>query len=349
MGAMNTNTPSHAQSTAPRSKFLRGVFLGVFGACCWGFSGVCVNFLTSGYGVSSPWLGFMRLTLAGIIFAIAAVLADKNNLLGLLRDRKAMISVTLFALFGMALYQISYIMAIHTAGAATESLLCEMSLIYIMVFSCIHEHRRPRRSELAAIVLAVAGVYCIATKGDPSTIAIGLVGLAWCALDGVLQFLHNVLPLDALERYGSLSVNAVGMLIGGMILAPVAQPWFVQVSFDGAAWAAFIGTVIIGAAFGYLFSMQALKDAGPVIGSLTLVFEPIAAVVASAVILGTTFCAFDFIGGACIISMMVVVTLADARRSSEQALNQAAVARIAHDKASNALAPSRTKEPHARP
>ena len=179
---------------------MRGVFLGVFGACCWGFSGVCVNFLTSGYGVSSPWLGFMRLTLAGMIFAIAAVLVDKNNLLGLLRDRKAMISVTLFALFGMALYQISYIMAIHTAGAATESLLCEMSLIYIMVFSCIHEHRRPRRSELAAIVLAVAGVYCIATKGDPSTIAIGLVGLAWCALDGVLQFLHNVLPLDARER-----------------------------------------------------------------------------------------------------------------------------------------------------
>ncbi len=292
------------------SKKARGVVAGVSGACFWGISNVFINFLTNNYSVAASWIGCFRVLVAGLVFIAICLATCRERLLAMLRDRRAMVGVVLFAVLGIAVYQISYIMAIGSTNASTEALLTQLSLIYIMVYTCARDRRAPMAAELFGLALALVGVFCIATKGDPAALVVGLAGLGWCLLDGVLGFLHNTLPLYALDRYGSLSVNAVGMTLGGLLLIPIAQPWAGAPAFDGIGWAAFGATTLFGAILGYLLAMQGLKDSGPMLGSLLLVFTPIVATLASAALLGTAITAFDLIGLVCIVAMMVVMSLA---------------------------------------
>ena len=226
-----------------------------------------------------------------------------------MRDRRALAGTVLYAIFGIAALQVTYVVAIDTTSAATESLVGQLNLVYMMAFTCLRARRRPRPAEAAGLVLALAGVWCIATKGDPSSLVVGITGLAWCLLDSALAFLHNSLPLCALERHGSLPVNAVGMLLGGIILLPFAKPWAATPALDAVGWAAFAGTTVFGAILGYFLVMQSLKEAGPMVGSLLMIFTPATAVAASAIVLGTPITAFDLVGLALILAMMALMAL----------------------------------------
>lgn len=291
------------------SRRVLGIAMGVVGACFWGISGVFVSFLTSNYNVEPAWLGCLRVLAGGIVFCAICLTLQRERLGGLVRDRRAMVGTMLFAALGIALYQIVYIVAIRATNAGTESLINQVSLVYMMVFTCVRERHAPKRVEVLALALALAGVWFIATKGDPSSLALAVGGIAWCLLDSVLGFLHNALPLYALSRYGSLAVNAVGMTLGGIMLLPIAQPWCGLPALDACGWGAVAGTTICGAILGYLLAMQGLKEAGPMLGSLLLVFVPIVATLASAVFLGNAITVFDLIGLACIVGMMVVMSL----------------------------------------
>ncbi len=309
MGSKANRTVSNALVEASVSRKPLGIALGVIGACFWGVSGVFVSFLTANYTVSPSWLGCFRVLIGGLVFVAVCLTLRKRELMGLLRDRRAMAGTVLFAVFGIAIYQIVYIVAIRSTNAGTESLITQLSLVYMMVYTCLHERHAPRPAELLGLTLALTGVYCIATKGDPSTLVVGLGGMSWCLVDSVLGFLHNALPMYALGRYGSLPVNAVGMTLGGAMLIPVAQPWGGLPALDALGWACVAGTTVCGAILGYLLAMQGLKDAGPMLGSLLLVFTPIVATLASALVLGTALTAFDVIGLVCILGMMLVMAV----------------------------------------
>lgn len=296
-------------------KRIRGMAMGIAGASCWGASGVFINLLTKHCEVDAVWVGCMRMVIAGVVFLAIAAATDRKRLLAMLKDHKAMVGVTLFALFGMAIFQVTYVLAIKTAGAAAESLIAQVFLVYIMVFTCRANHRFPKKSELAGVFLALAGVFCISTKGNPAALAISGVGLALCLTDSVLQFLHNTLPLYALKRYGSLNVNAAGMVLAAIMLAPFGQPWNISATLDASGWGFLAGSALVGAALGYLLSMQSLTEIGPLLGSLTLVFEPVCSVVLSMLFLGTALTFFDVLGVVAILAMMVIMTMASANES----------------------------------
>lgn len=286
------------------------MLMGILGAACWGASGVLLNFLVDHYTVSNTWVGCVRMLIAGVVFMAIALATDRQRLFAMLKDRKAMTGVLLFGLFGMAIFQVTWMFAISTAGAAAESLISQVFLVYIMIFNCRVNSRFPRKAEVIGVVLALTGVFFIATKGNPGTLAIGGTGLAWCLVDSVLMFLHNTLPLYALREYGSLNVNAVGIMFAGIIMAPLAQPWNVAPGIDLFAIGIVAASALVGAVLGYVLSMGALEKVGPLLGSLTLVFDPVSAVLLSALVLGSSFTVFDIFGIAAILSMIVVMTVA---------------------------------------
>lgn len=287
------------------------MLMGCLGCCCWGFSGVCINYLTNHYEVGDAWVGCIRLLCAGAVFLAVAAVRRPRELRGLFHDGRAMALTVLYALLGMALMQVVYVIAIRSAGAACDSLIAQTSLIYVMIYACIRKRRLPRGTELVCVLLAFAGVFCVATKGDVSQLAIGLVPLLFCLLDGVLMFLHNTIPIEPLRAYGTTAVNSVALVLGGIFLLPVAQPWATPVSFGLDGWAALAATIFIGAGLGYLLAAQGLKDAGPLLGTFACVLEPISAMVFSVLLLGVGFTPFDVIGCFFIGAMMVLLTLSE--------------------------------------
>lgn len=293
------------------NKKIRGMVLGCLGCICWGFSGVCINYLTNNYEVGDSWVGCVRLLCAGIVFLAITLTRERASLVALLHDRRALVLTVAYAILGMSLMQVVYVIAIRSAGAASDSLIAQTSLVYVMLFTCIRKKCAPKKIELFCIVLAFAGVFCIATKGDVTKLAIGFLPLMFCLADGVLMFLHNTIPLEPLRKYGTMPVNSVALVLGGIFLLPVAQPWAKPLTFGLDGWLALGATIFVGAGLGYMLTSQGLKDAGALLGTFACVLEPVSAMVFSVLILGVTFVFADVLGCLFIAAMMVLLTIGE--------------------------------------
>ena len=97
------------------------------------------------------------------------------------------------------------------------------------------------------------------------------------------------------------------MLIGGIFLNVYARSWTFEVNLPVQGWLAVAATIVFGTIIAFILFMQGLKDVGAVKSSMLAATEPVAATVFSALWLGTTFSATDFIGFAAIIATIFLL------------------------------------------
>ena len=298
------------QSTAPnRTHELQGVVLSCLGASCWGFSGTCVSYLVGHNDVDIPWLACTRLFVAGLLFLGLAFLRDRDKFAVLFRDKKLVLHTLAYTLLAVVLMQISYMTSIKYTNAGTTLLLLETSIPIVLVIECIRKRRLPRPIEALALVMALAGVVCIATQGNLGSIGINPEGLVWGLLSAVANASYILLSVKVVERCGSLVLNGVGMTLGAIILAPLGHPWDSTVVLDVSGCLVFWAIVLVGTMFAYAIYLRGVALCGPVKASLVGVAEPISGTIISALWLGTVFSSWDFLGGALIIAMMIIVAL----------------------------------------
>lgn len=291
------------------SKTTRGVVLALIGGTCWGFSGTCAKFLMDSYAVDPVWLVCVRQLAASVLFLAyaAAVPGERVHLHDLARTRMGgvagVVTMVLTALCMMA-NSCGYVVTINITNSATATVLQALGLVVLMVYACVVARRRPRRRELAGLVLALGGTFLLATGGDPTKLSMPAAGLAWGIFTGVTYSLYTAVPAKALERWGSPVVNGVAMLISGLILAVAIRPWEAVPAFDavGLAWLAII--IVVGTFLAFALYLQGVKDLGPLRASMLGTSEPISATVFSVLWLGTAFAPTDIVGFAMIVVMV---------------------------------------------
>ena len=299
------NTPSKAD----RSQELKGLFFAALGASCWGFSGTCVSYLVGLNEVDIPWLACVRLIVSGLLFLVIALIRDRDKFAMLFHDRGLIVRTILYTLLAVVLMQISYMTSIKYTNAGTTLLLLEISIPIVLVVECIRGRRLPRPVEVLALALAFAGVLSIATQGQLGSIGINPLGLFWGLLSAVANASYILLSVKVVEKCGSLVLNGVAMTLGAILLAPLAHPWDSAVMLDFAGWIVFAAIVLVGTMFAYAIYLRGIALCGTVKASLVGVAEPISGTVISALWLGTVFSGWDFLGGALIIAMMIIVAL----------------------------------------
>ena len=304
---MENEDDTHA--TRNRARELQGVVLACLGASCWGFSGTCVSYLVGHNDVDIPWLACTRLFVAGLLFLGLAFIRDRDKFSILIHDRGLIVRTLAYTLLAVVLMQISYMTSIKYTNAGTTLLLLETSIPIVLVVECIRARRLPRPIEALALVLALAGVTCIATQGNLGSIGINPAGLVWGLLSAVANASYILLSVKVVEKCGSLILNGVGMTLGSLILMPLGHPWDSTVMLDTSGWIVFWAIVLVGTMFAYAIYLRGIALCGTVKASLVGVSEPISGTVISALWLGTVFSSWDFLGGALIIAMMIIVAL----------------------------------------
>ena len=292
-----------------RSRELRGVIYAIIGACCWGFSGTCVSYLVDKNQVDIPWLACTRLFVAGLLFLAVAFIRDRDKFAVLFRSRELMAHTGLYTLLAVVLMQISYMSGIKYTNAGTTLLLLEVSVPIVLIVECVRGRRLPKPVEALALVLAVAGVLAIATQGNLGSIGINPLGLMWGLLSAVANASYILLSVKVVEKCGSLVLNGVAMTFGAILLAPFARPWESTVTLDVNGWIVFFAIVLVGTMFAYAIYLRGIAYCGTVKASLVGVAEPISGTVISALWLGTVFSGWDLLGGALIVTMMIIVAL----------------------------------------
>lgn len=296
-------------SPEQRRALIEGIVCAFCGAVCWGFSGTCANFLFDNFGLNPSWVVCWRLIVAGLIFLGISLATQREQLVGLLRDGRMMARTVLVALMGVLLIQMSYMLSIKYCGADTALLLQQVGLLFIMGISCIRVRRLPNKREFLCLVMAIVGVWLIATQGNPTVLSINPRGLFWGIVAAMALTAHNLLPIPVMRKYGNIVMNAVSFLIAAIVLVPIERPWETHVEMPADGWLALVAIIVLGTFLAYFLYMQGVRKAGPVRASLIAVMEPASAQVFCFVWLGMVPTCWDLIGCALILGMVVLISL----------------------------------------
>lgn len=292
------------------SKLVKGTLLTIIAGIAWGLSGASGQYLLA-HGFTALALTNVRLLIAGSILLSVGFLADKDKLLRFLKDRKAMVSLALFAIFGLMLNQFAYLLTIHETNAGTATVLQYLCPILILIYSCLRTRKAPGLMEIVSMALAFTGTVLIATHGDFSQLAITPKGLFWGLFSALTYALYILIPIQIIRDWGTMLVIGLGMALSGLALTPFSGLGQLSLDFTPGLWAALAGIILIGTIVAYTLFLKGSGMIGPVKSSLLASIEPISAVFFSFLIMGEQFFAIDFLGMGMILLAVSMISLRD--------------------------------------
>lgn len=290
-------------------KMIKGIAVTLLAGTCWGFSGTCGQFLFQSKNIPTDFITCVRMLTAGLILTMLLVIKEGRAGFSIVKNRRDMLFCALFAVAGVLCSQYTYLQAIAYSNAGTGTILQYVGPVLIMLAACLLERRRPSGKEVTALLLAVLGVWISATHGDFSSMAISGKALAWGLASAVALVFYTMAPEKIIHRYGSLSVTAFAMLIGGAVMLCFSRPWRYQIAWDAGTVLAMLFMIVFGTAVAYTMYLQGVKLLGSVKGSLCSCIEPVSATLFAALWLDTKFGAAEIIGFVCILSTVVLLAL----------------------------------------
>ena len=170
------------------------------------------------------------------------------------------------------------------------------------------------------MVLAIAGTFLIATHGQLNQLAITPKGLVWGLVSAFAYALYIILPLNLIQKWGSMLVIGVGMTIPGILMLPFSGLLSSSGNYRLDTWMALFGLVVIGTIFAYTAFLKGTSLVGAVKGSLLASFEPVSAVFFAFVIMKEHFFMVDVIGMAMILLAVLLISLKDLMIQKEKGI-----------------------------
>ena len=295
--------------TNTRKEIIIGTFLTIAGGILWGISGVCGQFLFQNKDVTASWLVPIRLVTAGFLLLCYYVIRDKGKTFDIWKTKRNRIDIIIYGLAGMMLCQYSYFQTIEWSNAGTATVIQYLGPALIVVWVCLQTKRLPEKKEVLGVILAVTGIFLIATHGNPTTLALSQKALIMGLLSAVSVVIYTVKPARMQAQFDTPLILAWGMLISGLTLTVTFRPWNHHVIFDGETFSALIFIILFGTMAGFSMYMTGVKMIGSVKASLYSCVEPVASMVLTAVWMKVSFTTPDLIGTALVIATIIILAI----------------------------------------
>lgn len=286
-----------------------GTFLTIAGGILWGISGVCGQFLFQSKDVTASWLVPLRLVTAGFLLLCYYLIRDKGKAFDIWKTKRNRIDIIIYGLAGMMLCQYSYFQTIEWSNAGTATVIQYLGPALIVVWVCLQTRRLPEKKEVLGVILAVTGIFLIATHGNPTTLALSQKALIMGLISAVSVVIYTVKPARMQAEFDTPLILAWGMLIGGTALTIAFRPWNNKVIFDGEAFTALTFIILFGTMAGFSMYMTGVKMIGSVKASLYSCVEPVASMVLTAVWMKVSFTTPDLIGTTFVIATIIILAL----------------------------------------
>ncbi len=290
-----------------KSNQIKGAFLTMFGAACWGISGCTGQYLFTRQGMDAFWLAPIRLTLAGILLCGYFLVRNPKLLFAPWHGRRNIIDLLIYGIAGVSGCQMLYFTTIQLAGAGMATILQNISPVFILMVVCWQAKRMPRGFEIGSILLALVGLFFLTTHGSLDGLAVSpeaLVTGLCCALCVVV---YTVWPHNLQQQFPTPVLQGWAFLVGGVLFSLICRPWEVGYVPNAMGWLGIAVVVIIGNVVAFCSFMQGVKMVGAQKASLYSFAEPVTAAVISTLVLGSSFSFWDALGFGCIFLMLVLL------------------------------------------
>ena len=293
---------------------VKGTLLALIGGAFWGCSGACGQFLFDNYNVTANWLVPIRLFVGGLILMIVYLVKSPKQTVSIWREPRNIAPLLVYGLLGIMLCQYTYFLTIQWSNAGTATVLQYIAPVMIMAVVCATERKTPKVTELIALVLAVAGVFLIATHGNFSSLAISGKALAAGLVSAATVVVYNLAPRRLLNEYPAPMLLGWAMLMGGIVLALIFKPWTVGAELDFAGWAAVAAIILLGSIAGFTLYMLSVKYIGATKASIFASVEPVTAEVLAVVWLGSPIYAADIAAFVMIVSTVFILAIGERKK-----------------------------------
>ena len=305
------------------SRFAQGVLSALLGAGLWGFSGACAQYLFSHYTISPLFITVVRMLCAGTLFLVVLIIRQRDTLRAIIADAGSLRRLTIFGSCGLLGSQLTYVVAVSYTNAGTATVLQCLSIVFVMAATCVLLRQAPRISEVIAFGCAFAATLLIATKGDLGVLNLPLPGLVWGLANAGATAFYIMYPRSLFEKWGSLAVTGLGMLMGGCcalalwvmgsLAAPIAGEQVAAVvtvpALDATGVLVLALFIFVGTFCAFGLYLHGVSIVGGVAGGLLGAIEPVSATLFSAIWLSTLFYPADWIGLVLMVITIAIVTL----------------------------------------
>lgn len=291
----------------------KGMLYVLLAAILWGSSGVCAQYIMQHSQVSAGWLTMFRLLFSGFMLLMVSLLHG-DQVCNVLSVRRDLFSLLVFSLCGAVGVQLTFLITIENANAATATVLQFLSPTIIVSWYALVRRKRPGKQVFATILTSLAGTFLLVTHGNPTSLNISGVALFWGVASAFAAAFYTTYPSPLIARYGTLPIVGWSMFFGGLMLVPfyIRQPTTITTS--GGILLGFFYLIVIGTAVAFtLYLKGAQLIGGPKAGILSCA-EPLSSALLSMLLLGVTFKLPDWLGTLLIMSSVILIALDSRKR-----------------------------------
>ncbi|GHV97790.1 DMT family transporter [Lactobacillus nasalidis] len=277
-----------------------GIALAVVGASLWGISGTAAEMLYQNPNINTFWLVDVRSWMAGACLLLVSLVHKGKGTFSIFKNPRDLVYAALFSVLGITGAQFTYFYTVSASNAPTATVLVFLAPVLIVCFMAAKTRQLPRRVDLIAVLLAVLGTAVMVTGGNFSHLAVTPATLVWGFFSALTQALAIAMPAKLFKKYGTITVLAWGMLLGGILLSPA----LVLLPARGVTvkeWSLVVYIVIAGTVFAYSLYLSSVMYISAGLASMLEAFEPLVATVLSVSLLGSDFGIMKMIGGLLVI------------------------------------------------
>lgn len=307
-----------ARSALPETLFVmiseqtRGIVLASGAGLCWGCMSVAAQYLFTDLGFSPEDLVSLRLLASGALLIAIDFLLNPRNVVAPVFRRENLPAVLLYGA-GVLSGQYTFFLSIAHTNAGTAAILIGTQPLMILLWLAFHDGRHITPREGFCLLLALFGVGCLVTKGDLSSLDFSAAGVVFGLLSAASGAFSTIQPRNVLRRIGAGLTAGWGLFAGGCIMTVFNPPWAARVAWTWETVTACFVVILIGTVVAFWCYLASTKYVSPAVTGLLVSFEPLSAVVLSALLLGVTFGAWELAGAGAILANLVLLSLRRSR------------------------------------
>lgn len=307
-----------ARSALPETLFVmiseqtRGIVLASGAGLCWGCMSVAAQYLFTDLGFSPEDLVSLRLLASGALLIAIDFLLNPRNVVAPVFRRENLPAVLLYGA-GVLSGQYTFFLSIAHTNAGTAAILIGTQPLMILLWLAFHDGRHITPREGFCLLLALFGVGCLVTKGDLSSLDFSAAGVVFGLLSAASGAFSTIQPRNVLRRIGAGLTAGWGLFAGGCIMTVFNPPWAARVAWTWETVAACFVVILIGTVVAFWCYLASTKYVSPAVTGLLVSFEPLSAVVLSALLLGVTFGAWELAGAGAILANLMLLSLRRSR------------------------------------
>ena len=299
-----------------QKKIIKGTIYSLLSGLIWGICGILGEYFFTHYQVSSGWITSMRLTLAGSFVLIWSAMQLKSQVLDIWRDKKNYLPFLAYAILGIFSVQYFFYLCVEYSNAATATILQFISPVFILFYNRIIYKKKASKSAIFYVLIAMIGVFLMATKGDLSKLSITLLALITGLLSALGLMFNVILPQRFAKNYGFVPTVGWGMIIAGLFSNVLYPVYEISFQIDAISILICLTIAFLGTAFAFFLSMKAVSLVSPLVVSVVSASEPLSSAILSVLFLGMVLDGFLVLAMILIIVPMIFLSIEESKSNN---------------------------------